>query len=111
MTIITPAPAGQPDVAALSSSESVENFARTNGLTNYLETSRTLVRESFVLAAPVEICKVEDPDSSDGWIEVCAPVRGEIAQVREAHRRYTRAWLAAVPADKALLVRLAIQIV
>jgi hypothetical protein len=89
----------------------VEEFARLNGLTSYLETSKSLIKEAFHLAAPVEISKIDDPDSSDRWIDVAAQVRGEIADVRDAHCRYTRAWLAAVPADKALLVRPAIRIV
>lgn len=88
----------------------LREFIDRHGLAPLIETATQIAEQCFPLEAPILIRKVEDPESDDEWVEMRLRAHGDLQDVGEAHDRYTRRWLESVPANKALMVRLAIRI-
>ena len=88
----------------------LQEFTDRHGLAPLIESAKQLAEHCFTLDVPVLIRKVDDPESGDEWVEMRVRARGEIADVGKAHDEYTRRWLELVPANKALMIRLAIRI-
>lgn len=77
-----------------------------HALADLIENGKRIASQCFILDGPVVTRLVEDPESGCEWVELVAPTKGEIPEVRQAHHRFTREWLKIVPVDKTLMVRL-----
>ncbi len=89
----------------------LEEFADRHGLVDLIETGKRVAAQCFDLDGPVVARLTADPESGNEWVEIAVSAKGEIAEVRQAHRLFTREWLKILPADKALMVRLALTLV
>jgi hypothetical protein len=89
----------------------LQEFADRHGLFDLIETGKRVAAQCFDLDGPVVAQLTADPESGNEWVEIAVSAKGEIPEVREAHRCFTREWLKILPADKALMVRLALTLV
>lgn len=91
--------------------DEVQEFIERNGLQFYVVIATQLARECLPLDSEPSYSIAQDPESGAEWVEVRARVHGGRSAVRDGHRRFTRAWLAQVPPDRSLDVRLSISFV
>ncbi|HEY2589795.1 MAG TPA: hypothetical protein VGI81_28890 [Tepidisphaeraceae bacterium] len=91
--------------------DDVQAFIDRSGLQFLVAQAARLAAEHLPLVTGPTYAKIQDPDSGAEWIEITARVRDTGPAIREAHRRFTRAWLSAAPPERSLDVRLAISFV
>jgi hypothetical protein len=99
------------DSGPAESSPDVQAFTSRHGLQIYLDAAIDLAARCFSLAAPVTICRIDDPESESQWIEISAHVLGDVTAVQNGHARFTEAWLKLAPLNKSPMVRLALSLV
>jgi len=98
------APAGA-SLHSAASPSSLDEFTRLHDLASLISSGAELASRCFDLDQPVHAELVSDQETGETWVELVILARGDIPEVRQARRRFTKEWLRLVPSEKALLIR------
>ena len=77
--------------------EDVQNFCDREGILEHLATALELVGKNFSLVQAPTLKLMVDPETKAEWVIVEFTARGNVAEVLENHRNYTKNWIASVP--------------
>jgi hypothetical protein len=84
----------------------VSEFCSQKGISEYLETTLKIIKESFPPVRGLHLLKEQDPEAEEQWLLIDITVDGSIDDILEGYDHYVDQWVKSVPESVRKNIRL-----